>query len=179
MTVHPFGTDGKAKRKQAVAEYPQNLQGRTTDLLRVCYTGLCALSHDQCDYPQPVMDILAPQYKVSGAGQHAFMKEKRQGSYGAAASRPYLPPQSAQAQLHAAWGPSTDVPAAVSSPANPRSVADSSGCCYQRTAGYLDQGAALCDLLSSKLNSVITSIDGGVFSGGEQEVGKFSLGEHW
>lgn len=45
---------------------------------------------------------------------------------------------------------------------------------HQLSAGYLNQGAALCDLLSSKLNSVITSIDGGVFSGDERELGMSS-----
>lgn len=161
-----------------MAEYPQNLQGRITDLPRVCYTGLWALSHNRCDFSQPAMNIPAPQYRIPGAGPHALLEEKRQALYGAEASRPYLPPQSAPEQFHAAWGLSTDVPAAVPSPANSRPATDPSAHCYEQTAGYLNQGAALCDLLSSKLNSVITSIDGGVFSGGEQEMGKFSLGEY-
>lgn len=39
---------------------------------------------------------------------------------------------------------------------------------------YLNQGAALCDLLSSKLDAVITLIDGGKFSGDERELAVFA-----
>ncbi|KAI9702441.1 MAG: hypothetical protein M1836_000921 [Candelina mexicana] len=38
------------------------------------------------------------------------------------------------------------------------------------TTGYLNQGAAVCDLISNKLNAVITSIDGERFSGDEREL---------
>lgn len=37
---------------------------------------------------------------------------------------------------------------------------------------YLNRGAALCDLISTKLDTVITLIDGERFSGDERELGK-------
>ena len=37
---------------------------------------------------------------------------------------------------------------------------------------HLNNGPAICDLISSKFNSVITSIDGEVFSGDEREFSK-------
>lgn len=37
---------------------------------------------------------------------------------------------------------------------------------------YLNRGVALCDLISTKLDSVITLIDGERFSGDERELGK-------
>lgn len=43
---------------------------------------------------------------------------------------------------------------------------------HQRTTEYMNQGAALCDIISSRLNAIITSIDGEVFSGNENELGK-------
>ena len=41
----------------------------------------------------------------------------------------------------------------------------------QQATEYLDQGAALADLISNKFNSVITLIDGENFSGEEQDLG--------
>ena len=40
-----------------------------------------------------------------------------------------------------------------------------------KTTDYLNQGAALCDQISSKLNEIITSIDGEAFSGDEKDLG--------
>ena len=40
----------------------------------------------------------------------------------------------------------------------------------QQGTQYLNQGAALCDLISSKFNTVITLIDGERFSGDEREL---------
>lgn len=40
----------------------------------------------------------------------------------------------------------------------------------RKSVQALNQGAALCDRISSKLDAVITSIDGGVFSGKEQDL---------
>jgi hypothetical protein len=41
---------------------------------------------------------------------------------------------------------------------------------HQQGTQYLNQGAALCDLISSKFNSVVTSIDAEKFSGDEREL---------
>lgn len=49
---------------------------------------------------------------------------------------------------------------------------------HQRTTEYMNQGAALCDIISSRLNAIITSIDGEVFSGNENELGKTTLGRY-
>ncbi|KAK5001044.1 hypothetical protein LTR66_000176 [Elasticomyces elasticus] len=38
-------------------------------------------------------------------------------------------------------------------------------------AGYMNQGAALCDRISTKLNDIITCIDGDVFGGDDKELG--------
>jgi hypothetical protein len=46
---------------------------------------------------------------------------------------------------------------------------------HHRATDYLNQGAALCDRISSKLNSVITSIDGEIFSGDEKELVIYDL----
>jgi len=43
---------------------------------------------------------------------------------------------------------------------------------HNKTAGYLNQGAALCDRIASRLDAVITAIDGEVFSGNESELCK-------
>ena len=40
----------------------------------------------------------------------------------------------------------------------------------QSPPGFVNDGPALCDLISSKFNAVITSIDGETFSGDEQEL---------
>jgi len=45
---------------------------------------------------------------------------------------------------------------------------------YLQGTQYLTQGAALCDLISSKLNNVITLIDGERFSGDERELAVFA-----
>ncbi|KAI9723345.1 MAG: hypothetical protein M1812_001229 [Candelaria pacifica] len=47
---------------------------------------------------------------------------------------------------------------------------DGIGDWQHRTTEYLNQGAAVCDLISNKLNAVITSIDGERFSGDEREL---------
>ncbi|OCL13659.1 alpha/beta-hydrolase [Glonium stellatum] len=41
---------------------------------------------------------------------------------------------------------------------------------HSKSTCYLNQSAALCDLISSKLNAVITSMDGELFSGDETEL---------
>jgi hypothetical protein len=45
---------------------------------------------------------------------------------------------------------------------------------HSKSTVYLNQGAALCDLISSKFDAVITSIDGEIFSGDEKELSGFS-----
>lgn len=42
---------------------------------------------------------------------------------------------------------------------------------HDRTNQYMAHTVALCDLISSKLDQIITSIDDEVFSGNEQELG--------
>ena len=44
----------------------------------------------------------------------------------------------------------------------------------QKTNAYLNQGAVLCDLIASKLDAIVTSIDGDLFSGEESDLGMFS-----
>jgi hypothetical protein len=46
------------------------------------------------------------------------------------------------------------------------------------TTDCLNQGAALCDQISSKLNEIITSIDGEMFSGEEKDLGRHSSFEY-
>ena len=43
----------------------------------------------------------------------------------------------------------------------------------QKTNAYLNQGVALCDLIASKLDSIVTLIDGDLFSGEEKDLGRF------
>ena len=45
---------------------------------------------------------------------------------------------------------------------------------YAQGAQYITQGVALCDMISSKLDAVITSIDGERFSGDERELAVFT-----
>ncbi|KAI9815503.1 MAG: hypothetical protein M1827_002637 [Pycnora praestabilis] len=47
---------------------------------------------------------------------------------------------------------------------------DGIGQWQHKTTGYLNQGAALCDLISNKFDAVITLIDGERFSGDEREL---------
>lgn len=44
----------------------------------------------------------------------------------------------------------------------------------QKTNACLNQGAALCDLIASKLDAIVTSIDGDLFSGEEKDLGRFA-----
>ena len=44
----------------------------------------------------------------------------------------------------------------------------------QKTSAYFKEGAALCDLIASKLDAIVTSIDGDLFSGEEKDLGIMS-----
>lgn len=46
----------------------------------------------------------------------------------------------------------------------------------RRGSDYPTQDAAICDLISSKFDAVITSIDGEIFSGDEKELGTCTVG---
>ena len=46
---------------------------------------------------------------------------------------------------------------------------------HQRGTDFLAHKTPVCDLISSKFNAVITSIDGEIFSGDEKELGMLSL----
>ncbi|KAF2803632.1 alpha/beta-hydrolase [Mytilinidion resinicola] len=52
------------------------------------------------------------------------------------------------------------------------SVNNLQGNLHSKSTVYLNQGAALCDLISSRFDAVITSIDGEIFSGDEKELSK-------
>ncbi|TKA80989.1 hypothetical protein B0A49_01049 [Cryomyces minteri] len=67
-----------------------------------------------------------------------------------------------------AWKYCTNLATTLVKPvATPLAATKDGGC---QLAGYLNQGAALCDLISSKLNDVITSIDGEIFGAEETEL---------
>ena len=53
-------------------------------------------------------------------------------------------------------------------------VAASAAQLQQKTSACLNQGAALCDLITSKLDAIVTSIDGDLFSGEEKDMGRFT-----
>ncbi|KAI9711992.1 MAG: hypothetical protein M1820_001700 [Bogoriella megaspora] len=63
------------------------------------------------------------------------------------------------------WRSVTNLPAAAASHA-----AETCQGVQQSTAHYLNQGAALCDRISSRFNEVITSMDGQTFSGHDREL---------
>ncbi|KAI9768001.1 MAG: hypothetical protein M1840_005313 [Geoglossum simile] len=69
---------------------------------------------------------------------------------------------------NARLGPASSTPNVVTSPA--QYVNHEVDRWQQQATGYLDQGTALVDLISSKFNSVITLIDGENFSGEEQDL---------
>lgn len=149
MTIHLFGKSAKAKRKQTAAETSQSLQ---------------PVFPYGCIPSQSTVNLPGAQHISLGASHASPTKNQHQDPYGAVVMPPYLPVQSAPA-----WGPA-NLPVATSIPANLISAADFNDQWHQWSAGCLNQGSALCDLLSSKLSSVITSIDGGVFSGDEREL---------
>lgn len=68
----------------------------------------------------------------------------------------------------------TNLPTAAPNP-NLYSSKNGIGEWQHRTADCLSQGVGLCDLISSKLDTVITLIDGERFSGDERELGKVSV----
>jgi len=63
----------------------------------------------------------------------------------------------------------TNLPATLSRPV--QCFHDGIDAWHNRNTDCRDRGAALCDLISSKLNTVLTLIDGEKFSGDERELG--------
>ncbi len=89
-------------------------------------------------------------------------------------SQPYLPLQAPPLRYgntphDSKWRSCTNLPTAITAPV--QLIDDGIGEWQHKTTGYLNQGAAVCDLVSNKLNAVITSIDGERFSGDERELG--------
>lgn len=89
-----------------------------------------------------------------------------------------LPPQSPPIQSNpwpqrpSKWKSSTNLPQAITNPV--QTVNDGIGEWQQMTTGYLNRGAALCDLIGNKFDAVITLIDEERFSGDERELGRYS-----
>ncbi|KAI9843625.1 MAG: hypothetical protein M1837_006207 [Sclerophora amabilis] len=91
---------------------------------------------------------------------------------GPAVSQPFLPPQTPPSRglvgkTDATWKSFTNLAATLT---GPTFTTTDCGEWHQKGAGYINQGAALCDLIGSKLDSVITLIDGERFSGDEREL---------
>lgn len=80
-----------------------------------------------------------------------------------------LPPNHGMYKIDVKGKSCTNLPATLSRPV--QCFHDGIDAWHNRNTDYRDRGAVLCDLISSKLNTVLTLIDGERFSGDERELG--------
>jgi hypothetical protein len=196
MTIHIFGKDFNGRRKHHGSQKskPQvvPMQG-----YRPSQSNLNVQSTNSSP-PIPTFVLTqSPQPKPVNHGWSGNTRPyPQQQLAGAQASQSYLPlrPSSSQSsnglyqanyqsstniasscppQNDTRWKSSVNV-SVLKQPVNAASVSFTNlqDTLHSKSTCYLNQGAALCDLISSKFDAVITSIDSELFSGDETELGK-------
>ncbi len=165
MTITLFGRKPKGKRRR------QGPQGAAEKQ---------AQNPQQLSSPSPYQAYLPPANQGWPSVQSPYQHHPVSGimSQPCLGTQPKaLSPLQKNAAQNAKMKSSTNL-AAVLQPASAMlsaAVGHSHSC--QKTADYLNQGAALCDLIASKLNAVITSIDSELFSGEERDLGELGRGK--
>lgn len=119
-----------------------------------------------------------PQQQLAGAqASQSYLPLRPSSSQ--SSNRPYEANHQSSTNLASSYPPHNDARwksslnvSVLKQPVNAASVSFTNlqDTLHSKSTCYLNQGAALCDLISSKFDAVITSIDGELFSGDETEL---------
>ena len=107
-------------------------------------------------------------YQTSYQNPYQYPPARHLGSQVNLVGRP-LPPSHGMYKQDVKGKSCTNLPAALTRPA--QCFSDGIDAWHNRTTDCRNTGAALCDLISSKFDTVLTLIDGERFSGDERELG--------
>ena len=168
MTIF-FGkrqTKSKSKRTEtprythAKTEYLNNRPGATSQAL-VCSPG-----------PRMPPAPLCPPSFAQPQWTLAQGQQQLQGSTAPPLYSPYQPPRPIDGRVRPDLKSQSmsNLPLILSGDLG--TVTKSASEWHCKSTDYLNRGAALCDLISSKFDSILTSIDGEKFSGDERELGE-------